>query len=183
MKNKLILLLALLGIGLFAVIQGWILPKKELAAEQYLADQQSPLTHDLQTILPYKNKYMGDVSNLNLFNHLPLKDLKRSYQLRSDEFAIEVHYEADELREDEKAIRQMLLYNSVAAFALIDNLQTIDYRFLDRTLTVSRSRIQQLFGDDLAALLTTEKWRANVQQKWQDARFLQEGVKALEEKQ
>ncbi|MDR4998328.1 DUF4825 domain-containing protein [Brevibacillus parabrevis] len=182
MRTKLIVLLAVIGLGMFALIQGVIIPDRELAAKQYLEDQQNPLTHDLQTILPYKHKYMGAVSNLNLFNHLPLSNERRSFQLRPEQFAIEVKYEASELRSDEKKIRQALLYNSVAAFALIDNLQIIEYQFVDETLTIARADVQKAFGDDLKSLLTTDKWRSEVQKKWRDEAFLAESVKLLQEK-
>ncbi|MGK5506836.1 DUF4825 domain-containing protein [Brevibacillus formosus] len=125
--------------------------------------QQSPLTHDLESILPYKNKYMGATSNPVMFNHLPLSDLKRTFQLRPEKFTIEIHYEEKTTDIEAKLFQQAMLYNSVAAFALVDNLQTVEYRFADTTIVATRVAMQDLFGEDLASLLTKEKWRASVQ--------------------
>ena len=53
---------------------------------------------------------------------------------------------------------------------------------MDETLTIARTDIQKAFGDDLKALLTTDKWRSEVQEKWRDEAFLAESVKLLREK-
>lgn len=179
MRNKIILALVLIGVVLFMAIQIVIIPQNEAQSEQYQLAQRSPLTHDLESILPYKNKYMGATSNLVMFNHLPLSDLKRTFQLRPEKFTIEIHYEEKTTDIEAKLFEQAMLYNSVAAFALVDNLQTVEYRFSDTTVVATRVAIQGLFGEDLASLLTKEKWRTGVQDKLRDDQFVEEGMKKL----
>ncbi|KLH96897.1 DUF4825 domain-containing protein [Brevibacillus formosus] len=179
LRNKIILALVLIGVVLFMVIQIVIIPENEAQSEQYQLAQQSPLTHDLESILPYKNKYMGATSNLVMFNHLPLDQLKRTFQLRPEKFTIEIHYEDKTTDVEAKLFKQAMLYNSVSAFALVDNLQTIEYRFSDTTIVATRVAIQGLFGEDLASLLTKEKWRAGVQDKLRDDQFVEEGMKKI----
>ncbi len=179
LRNKIILALVLIGVVLFMAIQIVIIPQNEAQSEQYQLAQRSPLTHDLESILPYKNKYMGATSNLVMFNHLPLSDLKRTFQLRPEKFTIEIHYEEKTTDIEAKLFEQAMLYNSVAAFALVDNLQTVEYRFSDTTVVATRVAIQGLFGEDLASLLTKEKWRTGVQDKLRDDQFVEEGMKKL----
>lgn len=179
LRNKIILALVLIGVVLFMAIQIVIIPQNEAQSEQYQLAQRSPLTHDLESILPYKNKYMGATSNLVMFNHLPLSDLKRTFQLRPEKFTIEIHYEEKTTDIEAKLFEQAMLYNSVAAFALVDNLQTVEYRFSDTTVVAKRVAIQGLFGEDLASLLTKEKWRTGVQDKLRDDQFVEEGMKKL----
>ncbi|NQF15138.1 DUF4825 domain-containing protein [Brevibacillus sp. HB1.3] len=179
LRNKIILALVLIGVVLFMAIQIIIIPKNEAQSEQYQLAQQSPLTHDLESILPYKNKYMGATSNLVMFNHLPLSDRKRTFQLRPEKFTIEIHYEDKTTDIEAKLFKQAMLYNTVSAFALVDNLQTIEYRFSDTTIVATRVAMQGLFGENLASLLTKEKWRKSVQDKLRDDQFVEEGMKQL----
>ncbi|TKI58963.1 DUF4825 domain-containing protein [Brevibacillus antibioticus] len=180
LRNKIILTLVLVGVVLFMVIQIVILPENEAQSEQYQLAQQSQLTHDLESILPYKNKYMGATSNLVMFNHLPLSDRKRTFQLRPEKFTIEIHYEDKATDIEAKLFKQAMLYNSVAAFALVDNLQTVEYRFADTTTIATRVAMQDLFGEDLASLLTKEKWRTSVQDKLRDDQFVEEGMAKIQ---
>lgn len=183
MRNKIILALVLVGVVLFMIIQLVIIPKQTEQSQQYIVDQKSPLTHDLESILPYKNKYMGAVSNLVMFNHLPLNELESTYHLRPEAFTIEIHYVDSSTSVDPTLFNQTMLYNSVAAFALVDNLQAIEYHFTDQTIIATRAAMQGLFGDDLAGLLSTkEKWRTSVQEKLRDDQFVAAGMERLTKK-
>ncbi|KQL46220.1 hypothetical protein AN963_14710 [Brevibacillus choshinensis] len=165
-RNKWIMALVIVGVILFALIQGVIIPDNIKKAEQYRLDQQNPLTHDLNAILPYKSKYMGDASNLsNLYAHLPLNGVKKTFQLYPEALTLELNYEETVSEVGEESVKAALLYDSVAAFALIDNLQAIRYRFPDATYQMTRLDMQQLFGENLSGLLNQEKWKTDVQDR------------------
>lgn len=113
----------------------------------------------------YKSQYMGDSSNIvGLFYHLPLGSEKMTYQIDSEAFVFEIDYEqglaqvgihnhniSKEKNYNEKKDRkrgeneayQSMIYNSVIAFSLIDNLQGIRYRFKDHCFFVTRERVMQ----------------------------------------
>lgn len=79
-RNKVIVALAMVGVLLLVYIQGVLIPNKLERERRYELEQQSPLTHDVSTILPYKSQYMGDASNLtNLYAHLPLNGEKERF--------------------------------------------------------------------------------------------------------
>lgn len=169
-RHKAILILALAGVLLFVLIRGVVIPYKIERAQRYEQEQQNPLTHHLSSILPYKNKYMGNASNLiNLYGRLPLNGWEREFQLYPEQLKLQIQYRSsvDDPRRSE--VEQALLYNSIAAFALIDNLQAIEYRFPTESYLMTRTEIQELFGDDLAGLLTQENWKSRVQDRLPDA--------------
>jgi len=76
-RNRIIIVLLLIGVVFFISLQFVIIPHKNSERNKYLADQQEPATHDLTRILKYKNEYMGNASNnANLFYNLPLSDVE-----------------------------------------------------------------------------------------------------------
>jgi Domain of unknown function (DUF4825) len=176
-RNKLILALLVVGVVLFSIIEGYVIPANEEKAEQYQRNQQNPLTHDLQSILPYKSKYMGSTRSTVLFTKLPLNQLESSFQLDPDQFKIQIKYQAIEEMDTDK-VEQSLLYNSLAAFALIDNLQILEYHFPHTTYQAKRADVEQIFGAPLGELLTEEKWK-KVQKRWADAAFLTESMEKV----
>lgn len=164
LRHILIIVLAVIGLISYAVIQGIFIPQQEIKQQQYDAAQQSPVTHDLNRILPYKSKYMGDASNIsNLFQHLPLADIQNTFELQSDVLLAQINYSAESTTLDAVELNKSLFYNSVAAFALIDNLETIIYHFEDTDFRAERADVEQMYGAPLSNLLTLDQWKDKVQ--------------------
>ena len=113
----------------------------------------------------YQSQYMGDSSNIvGLFYHLPLGSEKMTYQIDSEAFVFEIDYEQGlaqvgihnhnvskeknysekkDRKKGEREAYQAMIYNSVIAFSLIDNLQGIRYRFKDHCFFITRERLMQ----------------------------------------
>ena len=113
----------------------------------------------------YQSQYMGDSSNIvGLFYHLPLGSEKLTYQIDSEAFVFEIDYEQGlaqvgihnhnvskeknynekkDRKKGEREAYQAMIYNSVIAFSLIDNLQGIRYRFKDHCFFITRERLMQ----------------------------------------
>lgn len=172
-RNKWIIGLVIAGLTLFAVIQFIVIPKQALQErideEQqriYAKQQQYPATHDLNRILEYKHPYMGKATNLiQIFNHLPLSEYGTTFEIDSDKLAVAVNYDETVLNIGEDHVKQALKYNSIAAFALIDNLQEIIYNFPDQSYPFTRAEIEANYGSPLSRLLTIDKWKTEVQDK------------------
>lgn len=175
-RNRIIIGLAIIGIALFAIVQFYILPQNNNNKNQYIIEQQNPSTHDLNSILQYKNKYMGNISNLsNLYYKLPLNNVGISYRLFPDKLAAEINYKETEwkINEDDKdKVNKVLIYNSTAAFALIDNLEEIDYNFTGSSYKVTRSDAERWYGVKLSALLDKDTWKNKVQNKLEDENYI-----------
>ena len=113
----------------------------------------------------YQSQYMGDSSNIvGLFYHLPLGSEKMTYQIDSEAFIFEIDYtqglaqvgihnhnvsreknfsEKKDRKRGENEAYQAMVYNSVLAFSLIDNLQGIRFRFKDHCFFATRERVMQ----------------------------------------
>ncbi len=166
-RNRIIVALILIGVVLLSVTMS-VRSKQFAKEEAYDQAQQEATTHDLQSILPYKNEYMGNASNnINLFCNLPLSDLKRSYSQDPKTFTFEVHFEGKSTDIEKNRLKKEVLYSSTAAFALIDNLQVIRYSYTDITYIVKRSDIENLYGN-LQDLLNESSWHT-MQEKLKNA--------------
>lgn len=173
-RNRWIIALLAVGILLFAVMQLYVIPLRQARQNQYLAAQQEPATHDLNTILSYKSRYMGDASNdANLFQSLPLSNVGMSFQVFPEKLMLEVNYKDTVWNIGKEKAESALLYNSTAAFALIDNLQEIDYEFDGATYRVKRTSITTLYSD-FHEILQTGHWRTAVQAKMNDEQYIGE---------
>lgn len=168
-KNKVILLLLIIGLVLFGVIQGIVLPNIEQDEEQYAKDQQESLTHDFEASLPYKNKYMGNASNLfNLFDSLPLNNIEKTFQLDSEILSAEVIYNGRISEIGKEKVERTVVYNATAAFALIDNLNVVHFSFYDENYELFRSEIQAGYEIPLSELAEVEMWEREVQLELKD---------------
>jgi len=177
-KNIIIILLLFMGIA-FTIVSGELKKMKAEQDELFQRRQFVVTMQELSTILPYKSKYMGDNSNtINLFYHLPLGVNPVKYQMYPDELTLELCYRTTfaeagvknlEYVVNESAANldveemgttmttQALIYNSTAAFALIDNLQKLIFRFSDGSYTIKRHTIEKEFAE-FYPILNEEKW-------------------------
>ncbi|GGH18359.1 DUF4825 domain-containing protein [Paenibacillus segetis] len=179
-RNTIIIILLMLGIGLFTVVQGWIIPQQEQDKQRYIMEQQSPLTHDIGSVLKFKSKYMGDFSNFdNLISSLPLNRVDRSYQLYPEQLTAQINYEETVLGIGQERVELGLIYNATAAFALIDNLEGINFNFMDVDYQVKRQDVENWYGTTLSALLVEDTWGAKVQEKLADDEYVLSCSKAL----
>ena len=179
-RNTIIIILLVFGIGLFTVVQGWIIPQKEQNEQRYIAEQQDPHTHDIGNIYKFKNKYMGDFSNFsNLIDSLPLNNIERTYQLYPDELTAQINYQNTFTSIIEKQAQQALIYNATAAFALIDNLEGINFNFMDVDYQVKRQDVENWYGTTWSTLLVEETWRTKVQEKLADDEYVLSCSKAI----
>lgn len=126
-------------------------------------EQFSIMGNKWALIKNYKSQYMGDSSNIvGLFYHLPLGSEKMTYQIDSEAFVFEIDYENEltkvgihnhniskeknynekkDQKKGEQEAYQAMIYNSVIAFSLIDNLQGIRYRFKNHCFFVQREKV------------------------------------------
>lgn len=199
-KNKLIIGLITIGIVFFGVVLCFIIQNYH-KGEEYKIEQLSATAHDINYVLPYKNKYMGNNSNtVNLFYHLPLSSSNMKFELMSEIYTVQINYN-DTLQETgkinlrdtayvlqgntdtitefyETEVQKSLIYNSTAAFALIDNLEGVIYNFSDITYKISRSDIEEHYSD-FNNILTEANWKEYVQTPLEDDLYIERTVKNI----
>ena len=173
-RDRLIVVLLLIGSLLFGVIQFVLIPRENEKKEQYALSQKEPSAHDLNSILKYKSKYMGDHSNLiNLFYNLPLSDVGMKFQLFPKELTLQVEYQEGVAGIGQQRVEEGVVYDSIAAFSLIDNLKVIRYDFPDGSYQVERGDVEKRFGS-LTKLLEAGRWQTEVQEKFLDHNVMKE---------
>lgn len=162
-QRKVMIAIMLIGVPLFIWIQFFEVPNKVKLGEEEM--QQDPKTHVFESVAKYESLYMGDASNVsNLLNELPLSEYKDGIELDSDDLILFVNYDVNTIENEEK-VRQTVIYNSTALFALIENLAQIEMRFEDEIFVISRDRVEKWFGTTLVDLKDPEVFAEKVQSK------------------
>lgn len=199
-KNKLIAGLIIIGIVFFCIVMSVVIKNNE-NGEQYKTEQLEATTADINYIIEYKNKYMGNNSNtINLFYHLPLSTSNMTFELFPDDLTVQINFQdtllivgkesmshkqyaanglADELsRIYRNNVEKSMIYNSTAAFALIDNLEHITYHFSDISYTVDRADVESLYSD-FGTILNVTNWKNEVQDKLKDSAYVSDSAKKV----
>ena len=172
-KGKAIIALLVVGVFAFCAVQFILIPHINAKQEEDSANQNDSITHDIESVLEYKSAYCGDNSNIaNLFYHLPLNSISMKFQIESENCILFVYYLDTVWNIGEDKVQRDLIYNSVAALALIDNLMQITYEFSGDTFTFTRVAMEDCFGKDLSSLLNKEIWKEKIQSRLNDADFV-----------
>ena len=101
----------------------------------------------IDNILKYQNKYVGNNSNTgNLISNLPLSEYGYVFEIDSNNLGLTIDYHiTDWYINDEMYVERALVYNSVALFSLIDNLQYVTYNFTGNSYTIKREKVQEIY--------------------------------------
>ncbi|MCM3134135.1 DUF4825 domain-containing protein [Paenibacillus polysaccharolyticus] len=165
-KNGWIVSLFIIGLLSLVVVEGFINPKIAADQRQYEAGQNSPLTHDFTALAQYENAYMGNFSNLSHLNQsLPLHKQLDGYQLFPETLTAQINYSLNTDKMDAVQLDRILVYNALANFVLIDNLEQIVYQFKDTQVVFERKLAEQWAGTELRTLQNSERWDSIVRQK------------------
>lgn len=183
-RNRVIILLAVTALLLTAVVYAYIIPAQDAHTEAYHKAQTDPLTHDLDSILLYKSDYMGDAPNLSqLLYHLPLADVPISLELDSEQLWVQVHYEVLSSDYGEEKLHQALVYNAVAIFSLIHNVNGVEFSFSDVTYRVARMDLMRNWDISSEELLDPKTWKNQLQAQLNRPEFLQSCMDCFELKE
>ena len=96
--------------------------------------------YGVDVIKKYRSKYVGDNSNDgNLLSHLPLSEFKNGFRIDSKNLGLIVDYKfentmnfkynIDNIQAPSYDIEAAMLYNSLAIFSLIDNVEYVTFNF------------------------------------------------------
>lgn len=165
MKNKWIVGLLIVGLALFVWMQMVYLPGQEKLQEEEALKQLEPETHRFEEVVQYESPYMGNAgNNMNLVNHLPMSDVPRTFQQDPDEFTFTINYEVSVEEIGELRLEKAILYNATAIFALIENMEVVEFSFVDQMYRVTRERVNHWFEEDVASFKDAKVFTEKVQQ-------------------
>lgn len=98
---------------------------------------RTPFDRDIsgiEKLAKYQNPYLGNNSNTgNLLNHLPLAEYGVIFEIDDVNCGLIVNYQVtDWYVNNDHYVEQGLVYNTLALFGLIDNLEYVRYNFSGR---------------------------------------------------
>ncbi len=98
---------------------------------------RTPFARDIsgiESLARYKNPYLGNNSNTgNLLNHLPLAEYGVIFEIDDVNCGLIVNYQVtDWYVNADHYVEQGMVYNALALFGLIDNLEYVRYNFSGR---------------------------------------------------
>lgn len=149
----------------------------------------SPFNHNISAIehlIQYRNKYIGDNSNTGqLIGSLPLSEYGFVFEIDSENCGVTIDYHFTDWYDNENLYTERaLVYNSVSAFALLENLEYIIFNFSGSSYSITREVIEKnypnyndVFVDDF---IDTGKFSRYVEQKMNDRLFVSNIFKVFE---
>ena len=101
----------------------------------------------IDNIIKYKSKYVGDNSNdSNLINNLPLSEYGYVFEIDSENLGLIINYHITDWYINENYyLEKSLVYNSISIFALIDNVEYIDYNFSGKSYKTTRKQVEEFY--------------------------------------
>lgn len=146
----------------------------------------SPFNQDISAIenlLQYQSKYIGNNSNTgHLIGALPLSEYGYVFEIDSENCGLTIDYHfTDWYDNDDLYIERALIYNSVSAFALIDNLENITFNFSGSSYSITREIIEENYPNYnniyIDGAIDTERFNQHVGQKMNDSVFVSNIIK------
>ncbi len=165
--------------------------------EYYIIDNKKEYTSDtipispfnrtisgINNIIKYKNKYVGDNSNLgNLLHDLPLSEYGLTFKIDSKKYGVIINYNTtDWYKNDNLYIEKSLIYNSASIFLLIDNVEYIKYNFSGSSYTITREQFEKDYPNYSEIKINTvnkDKFNQYVEQKMNDYEFIEKQFNLL----
>lgn len=101
----------------------------------------------IEALLQYKSAYVGDNSNTgHLIGALPLAEDGFVFEIDPDAGALKVDYHRTAWYDNDDAfVEKALIYNSVAVFLLIDNLDAFTANFSGDAVTTTRAQLEAAY--------------------------------------
>ena len=134
----------------------------------------------IDNILQYKNKFIGDNSNTgNLINNLPLSEYGYVFEIDSNNLGLTIDYHiTDWYINDSLYLQKSLIYNSVSIFALIENVEYIEYNFSGSSYKITRQTVETNYPNFSKIVLNgkidKQKFNQCVENKMNDTEFVEQ---------
>ena len=141
----------------------------------------SPFNQDISAmehLVQYQSKYVGDNSNTGqLIGALPLSEYGFVFEIDSENGGVIIDYHFTDWYGNENLYTERaVVYNSVSAFVLIENLEYIIFNFSGSSYSVTREAIEkhypnyeEVFSENS---IDTEKFSQYVEEKMNDILFV-----------
>ena len=139
----------------------------------------------IDNIIKYQSEYVGNNSNDgNLINDLPLSEYGYVFEIDSENLGLIIDYHiTDWYIKEDLYLQKSLIYNSVSIFALIDNVEYIQYNFTGNTYIANREKIESSYPGYTKIVKNNEinktEFNNNLESKMKDNVFIEETFKKI----
>ena len=132
----------------------------------------------IDNLIQYQNPYMGNNSNTgNLIHQLPLAEYGLVFEMNPEKLELSIYYHmTDWYGNENQYLERSLVYNSIAIFSLIDNVQTIQYHFSGKDYQTTRKQVKENypnFQDIKQKEVNPKKFNQYLENKMWDDEFIQ----------
>jgi len=123
--------------------------KKEYSKDSVPISPFNRSKSGIDNLIKYQNKYVGNNSNTgNLINNLPLAEYGYSFEIDSDGCGLIINYHMTYWYiKNSYYLEKSLFYNTVSLFALIENLEYIDYNFSGKSYRITKDYFLSNYDD------------------------------------
>lgn len=168
--------------------------------EYYIIDTQKQYTNEtvpksifnrsksgFENIQKYQNKYLGNSSNIgNLIDNLPLAEYGYVFEIDSKNYGLTISYNTTDWYDNQNLyIQKSLIYNSVSIFALIDNVEYIQYNFSGSSYKTTRKLVEENYPNYLKVInhkINASLFNKYIEDKMNDNEFIKNVYEAMIEK-
>lgn len=139
----------------------------------------------IDNIIKYQSEYVGDNSNDgNLINDLPLSEYGYVFEIDSENLGLIIDYHIiDWYIKEDLYLQKSLIYNSVSIFALIENVEYIQYNFTGNSYRVNRETVENNYPNYSKIIenneIDKEEFNNNLESKMKDNIFIEETFKDI----
>ncbi|WP_026882173.1 DUF4825 domain-containing protein [Clostridium akagii] len=183
-KAKFVIIISIIAVILgMTFFQLYLIPKFSDDNLENVTNDTDAITQDFNNVLIYKTKYMGNNSNIiNINNNLPLSNIKKSFSIHPETFAVEINYDVKASSIEQKKLEQAIIYNATVNFVLVGNLESLNLNFNDITYTISRSSLKNWYGVNLSSFENIDKLKKGVQSKLSNKTYLDKFMEEVVQK-
>ena len=172
--NKVFTILLGMLLTILLILQFVIVPKLRHEDTNIEVTSLQPTKHNIESVFRYENDYMGNNSNtINLFGSLPLSDESLSFKMDSKKLEVIVSVDGSVANIGEEKVKQALIYDATAAFALLHNMNYLTFEFKDVTYQTNRTLVEAVY-ETLNQLLDKDTWSTMVQKPLEDINYVEQ---------
>lgn len=119
--------------------------KKEYTIDTVMISPFDREKSGIDNILKYQSKYIGDNSNTGgLIENLPLSEYGYVFEINSQDCRLTIDYHfTDWYGNDNLYVEKSMIYNAASIFALIENVQYINFNFSGSAYCITRNIFEQ----------------------------------------
>lgn len=110
----------------------------------------SAIDHNNEKVFELKCSYIGDASAVGkIVKYLPENELSEGMELRTTDkpYGMIVNYKDNDMNED--SMKETALYNASYIFALFRNAEWAEFRFGEKSMTVTKEKLEEWYGAEL----------------------------------